>query len=143
MVDTVWQVAALLVARRTAEIPHREHRRDHLLSSEPASLGPTELKIALGLADMATVAILNQRALHRAEPAAERLPNTLNSRVLIEQAKGILAEQNDLDMDAAFAVLRNHTRRRHQGRAEAARAVVNGSLTLQGDGRPGRSTAGR
>jgi AmiR/NasT family two-component response regulator len=52
----------------------------------------------------------------------------LNSRVIIEQAKGVLAERRHADMSTAFNLLRSHARSTHQQLADVARAVVAGEL---------------
>jgi GAF domain-containing protein len=102
----------------------------NLFRSEPVGLGSTDRTIAQALAEVATVAILGQRTIRRSEEVAEQLQAALNSRVLIEQAKGMLAQQGGLAMAAAFAVLRQHARRTNQRVTEAARAVVDATLTL-------------
>jgi AmiR/NasT family two-component response regulator len=89
---------------------------------------------------VATIAILNQRALLRSEQVAEQLQNALNSRVVIEQAKGMLAQQGGLEMGAAFDVLRGHVRRHRQRLTEAARRVVDGTLTLEAMAGPDAAT---
>ena len=89
---------------------------------------------------MATIAILNQRALLRSEQVAEQLQNALNSRVVIEQAKGMLAQQGGLDVGAAFDVLRRHVRRHRQRLTDAARGVVDGTLTLEAMAGPDAAT---
>jgi GAF domain-containing protein len=112
----------------------------NLFNSEPTALNSTDQTIARALTEMATVAILGQRALRRSEQVAEQLQNALNSRVVIEQAKGMLAQQGGLDTGAAFAVLRRHVRGHNQRLTEAAHAVVDGTLTLEAMGGPETST---
>ena len=108
----------------------------NLFSSKPGGLGTTDRKIALALAEVATVAILGQRTIHRSGQVAEQLQAALNSRVIIEQAKGMLAQQGRFDMASAFAVLRQHARRNNQRVTDAARAVVDSTLTLDRMGGP-------
>jgi AmiR/NasT family two-component response regulator len=67
---------------------------------------------------------------------AEQLQSALNSRVIIEQAKGMLAQQGRFDMASAFGVLRQHARRNNQRVTDAARAVVDSTLTLDLMGGP-------
>jgi GAF domain-containing protein len=108
----------------------------NLFSSKPGGLGTTDRKIALALAEVATVAILGQRTVHLSGQVAEQLQAALNSRIVIEQAKGMLAQQGRFDMASAFAVLRQHARRNNQRVTDAARAVVDSTLTLDLMGGP-------
>jgi len=73
---------------------------------------------------VATVGILHQRTLTHADVINQQLQAALNSRVIIEQAKGILAERGSIDMDRAFVLLRSYARRTQQRLADVARAVV-------------------
>lgn len=86
----------------------------NLFLTRPGPLAPGDLALGQGLADIATIGLLQERAVHERQILAEQLQGALNSRVVIEQAKGILAERNGLDMDAAFAALRSEAR--HTGR---------------------------
>ena len=63
------------------------------------------------LADVATIGLLQQRAMHRSDVVTEQLQTTVNSRVLIEQAKNLLAERPHVNLAEAFAVLCNAARR--------------------------------
>jgi GAF domain-containing protein len=108
----------------------------NLFSIEPGDLGATDRTIAQALAEVATVAILGQRTIRHSGEVAEQLQFALNSRVVIEQAKGMLAQQGGLAMTAAFAVLRRHARRNNQRVTDAARAVVDATLTLEAMGGP-------
>ena len=76
---------------------------------------------------MATIGLLQQRAIHRRDVLAEQLQTAVNSRVLIEQAKGVLAERLHLDVAEAFAVLRGGARSQNRRLSELARAIVDGS----------------
>jgi transcriptional regulator with GAF, ATPase, and Fis domain len=103
----------------------------NLFGSTPGALPPHALRVGQALADVATIGILQERALHRQEVLAEQLQGALNSRVIIEQAKGMLAERGQIDLSQAFSLLRAHARTRQQRLSDLARDVVNG-VTLPG-----------
>jgi transcriptional regulator with GAF, ATPase, and Fis domain len=84
--------------------------------------------LAQALADVATIGILQQRTIHRGEQLAEQLQTALDTRTIIEQAKGVLAERGGLTMDAAFDVLRRYCRSQRLHLADTARGIVNGAL---------------
>jgi GAF domain-containing protein len=89
-----------------------------------------DLDAAELLADMAAGYIANQRALERSRRLAGELQQALDSRVIIEQAKGVLAERHGLDADAAFERLRRHARSHNRTLHAVARDVVAGTLDL-------------
>jgi GAF domain-containing protein len=101
----------------------------NLFGTEPAALAEADLLAAQALADVATIAILQQRAAVDAQVLSEQLSLALNSRILIEQAKGMLAERAGLDMDRSFATLREYARRHNRLLAEVARDFITGNLT--------------
>lgn len=76
---------------------------------------------------MATIGLLRQRAIHRRDALTEQLQAALNSGVLIEQAKGVLAERLHLDVPDAFTLLRGHARSNIRRLSDLARAIVDGS----------------
>jgi transcriptional regulator with GAF, ATPase, and Fis domain len=100
----------------------------NLFGIEPRALGPNELRIAQALADVATIGILQERAIRRRDVLAEQLQVALNSRVIIEQAKGVLAERGQLEMDRAFEVLRGYARSTQQRLSDVALGVVNRTI---------------
>ncbi len=101
----------------------------NLFRTEVGALAPTDIAIAQALADVATIGILHQRILTRSEMVNQQLQTALNTRVIIEQAKGVLAERGAVDMDEAFALLRAYARKTQQRLADLARTVVEGADT--------------
>ncbi len=102
----------------------------NLFRAEGPALSPDEQRIAQALADVATIAVLQQRSLARAAQLAEQLQTALDSRVVIEQAKGVIAEFGGLDMGAAYSALRLYARDHNRKLAEVADAVVAGRVNL-------------
>jgi transcriptional regulator with GAF, ATPase, and Fis domain len=102
----------------------------NLFGDRPGALGADVLRLGQALADVATIGILQARTIRHRETLAEQLQTALNSRVIIEQAKGVIAERHGLDMDLAFQLLRNTARTSHRRLSELARAVVERSETL-------------
>jgi GAF domain-containing protein len=102
----------------------------NLFHRDPDTITEATLRIGQALADVATIAILQQRAVQAREELSEQLQTALNSRVIIEQAKGVLAERQQIDMSAAFTVLRGYARGTQQRLSDVARAVVAGELSI-------------
>jgi transcriptional regulator with GAF, ATPase, and Fis domain len=99
----------------------------NLFDVNPGALDESMLRIGQALADVATIGLLQQRAIHRREVVTEQLQSALNSRVLIEQAKGVLAERLNVPIHDAFTVLRSSARSRNRRLSELAQAIVDGS----------------
>lgn len=97
---------------------------------------PTDVSVGQALADVATIGIVHQRILSHSELVNQQLQTALNTRLIIEQAKGVLAERGTLDMDRAFNLLRQHARRNNRRLADLARDVVNGAPTRDIIGTP-------
>ncbi len=75
----------------------------NLFNAEPGELDEDKLRIGQALADVATIGLLQQRAIRRRDALTEQLQTALNSRVLIEQAKGLLAERLPLEVGPAIS----------------------------------------
>jgi transcriptional regulator with GAF, ATPase, and Fis domain len=104
----------------------------NLFMSAPGRLDETGLRVGQALADVATIGLLHERNYRHQEALAEQLQAALNSRVVIEQAKGMLAERLGLDMGQAFELLRGHARAHKRRLSELAGAVAAGSEDVAG-----------
>lgn len=102
----------------------------NLFHTEPGALNEDTLRLAQALADVATIGLLQARAIHQREILAEQLQTALNSRIVIEQAKGVIAERRRVDMDESFTLLRSSARTTNRRLSDLARGVVDGSETL-------------
>lgn len=100
----------------------------NLFHVEPGGVGQADIAAAQALADVATIAILQHRATLQAQLVNEQLHDALNSRVVIEQAKGVVSERQQLSMEQAFALLRGYARRSNLLLAQVAASVIDGSL---------------
>ena len=101
------------------------------LFGKRARLLENDRQVGQSLADMATIGILQHRSSRRASIEAEQLRQALASRVVIEQAKGVLAEFANVDMEVAFHSLRNYSRSGNLKLGEVARAIVDRRLPPQ------------
>jgi GAF domain-containing protein len=91
-------------------------------------MGEADIDVAQAFADVATIAILQHRATLEAQVVNEQLTHALNSRVVIEQAKGMVAVYLDLDMEGSFTALRTHARNHNLRLVDVANAVIGGTL---------------
>jgi GAF domain-containing protein len=98
----------------------------NLFRDQPGPFDRADMRIGQALADTATIGLLHERNLRRAEVVGEQLQAALNSRIVIEQAKGKLAERFGLDMDAAFTMLRQYARDHNLRLSDFALTVIEG-----------------
>ncbi|MFE3756110.1 GAF domain-containing protein [Nocardia tengchongensis] len=103
----------------------------NLFGREPGPMREQDIRAARALADTATIGILQERAIHRADLLTEQLQGALIKRVTIEQAKGVLAQAGKVDMDQAFQALRSCGRHRSTRLSDVARQLVNGVIRPQ------------
>ena len=96
----------------------------NLFRAAPGTFDPADVRVGQALADVATIGLLHERSMRRSETLNEQLQTALNSRVIIEQAKGKLAERLGLDMDQAFRLLRDYARNTNQRLTDVARNFV-------------------
>jgi hypothetical protein len=138
--------------RLASALPMRRHAETVgvvgvLTAGQP--LAAADARLARTLAEAATIAILQQRALRGSLARSEQLQRALDSRVVIEQAKGAVAARLGIRPDAAFELLRGYARRHNRTLTAVASAAIDGELSglhaLAGDGgatrrgRPGQS----
>ena len=92
----------------------------NLFCVDATTLDDSDLALAQALADVATIGLLQERAVHESDLIAEQLQTALNSRVLIEQAKGVLLALTHVSVDEAFGLMRGHSRRNRMPLREVA-----------------------
>jgi GAF domain-containing protein len=100
----------------------------NLFRSESGKFAGSDLPLAQGMADIAALALLQERTLRESRGVVEQLQAALSSRVVIEQAKGVLAERAQIGVDAAFARLRNYARKNNRRLSDVARDLIDGAL---------------
>lgn len=100
----------------------------NLFRTSQGAMEDDDVAAAQGLAHVATIAILQHRAMLDATILNEQLDHALTSRVIIEQAKGIISEATHCGMDQAFGRLRAHSRNHNEGLTGIASAIVAGTL---------------
>jgi ANTAR domain-containing protein len=108
----------------------------NLFHHQPGGLPEADRALGQALADVATIGILQERAIRRGEVFSEQLQTALHSRVIIEQAKGVLAQLGTLSMNAAFDRLRSYARNRNERLSDVARRVVETDLAAEVLGPP-------
>jgi GAF domain-containing protein len=96
----------------------------NLFSRRPVVLEENDILAAQALADIATIAILQTRAAEEAQTLAQQLSDVLNSRIIMEQAKGVVAERRQLSIADAFDLLRRHARNHNLRLAVLAQRVI-------------------
>jgi GAF domain-containing protein len=101
----------------------------NLFRTAPGPVHGDVMRAAQAFADMATIGILHQRAVREAQEVAGHLQAALSSRVIIEQAKGVLAERLGLEMDEAYQAIRWYGRHHNRRLRAVAAAVVNGAIS--------------
>jgi transcriptional regulator with GAF, ATPase, and Fis domain len=102
----------------------------NLLNTDANGVGEESVHLGQALADVATIGMLQQRAIHDGAILAEQLHAALNSRVVIEQAKGVLSAHGGLDMHKAFTALRGYARTHNLRLSDLARTVAEGTADL-------------
>jgi transcriptional regulator with GAF, ATPase, and Fis domain len=104
----------------------------NLFRAEGGAFNDEVQQVGRALADVATIGILQERGLRGQEILARQLQAALNSRVAIEQAKGVLAERHQIDVERAFHLLRSTARSKNTSLSEMAKGVVQGETEIAG-----------
>lgn len=100
----------------------------NLFSASPGEVDPADRTLVQALADIATIGLLQRRTVLTAQIHLGQVQHALHSRIVIEQAKGIVAQQADVSMDEAFEGLRSHARNHNSRLHDVCLAVVEGGL---------------
>src|SRR5487761_1791772 len=108
----------------------------NLFRSQPNGLDPAVARAARALVDVATIGILQERAVRQQELVAGQLQSALNSRVMIEQAKGVLAERLQISPDHAFVMLRRYARDHNRPLTALVVDVIKGTADIPGIRQP-------
>jgi GAF domain-containing protein len=96
----------------------------NIFGDDTGRFDDADVRVVQALADVATIAILQERSVQRAETLTEQLQGALNSRITIEQAKGAISKLQNVDTDQAFALIRAYARSNRQRLGDVALAVL-------------------
>jgi transcriptional regulator with GAF, ATPase, and Fis domain len=102
----------------------------NLMRDTVGELNRHDIRAAQALADVATIGILHERTIREGSEVRDQLQNALSSRIIIEQAKGVVAETRDITTEEAFQLIRNHSRSNNEPLREVAQRVVDRRLRL-------------
>ena len=103
----------------------------NLFMSEPIALPASDVALAQSLADVAAIAIMQDRAIRDSAVREGQLQHALQSRIVIEQAKGMIAEHGRLDMEGAFQRLRGYARNNNRRLTDVAEEIAAGALSVE------------
>jgi GAF domain-containing protein len=135
-----WPTFAPAAVRRGINSVHAIPMRVHghtigalnLFRAGTGRLAEHDVPLGQGMADIAAVALIQERAMRESRGVVQQLQSALNSRVLIEQAKGVLAERGNVSVDVAFASIRGYARAHNSRLSDVARDVIDGRLNAAG-----------
>jgi GAF domain-containing protein len=100
----------------------------NLFRAGTGRLADRDMPLAQGMADIAAIALLQERAVRESRGVVQQLQGALSSRVVIEQAKGVLAERAHIGVDAAFARMRAHARDHNRRLSDVAHELIGGEM---------------
>ena len=118
-----WSASALPLRLRDATLGAL-----NLLSVDPATVTEADLIVARAFADLAALSIVQHQASTEAQRLNEQLTDALTSRVVIEQAKGVIAERAGTGLAEAFSRLRGYARNHNRRLTDVAQAAIDGTL---------------
>ncbi|MGH3678958.1 MAG: GAF and ANTAR domain-containing protein [Natronosporangium sp.] len=96
----------------------------NLFGADVGALDEADVQIVQAVADVATIGLLQERTIRRSEVLTEQLQGALNSRIVIEQAKGVLAQTLGVSVDEAFTRMRGYARAANRRLSDVAHTVV-------------------
>lgn len=102
----------------------------NLFGDEPGEISPEDANVVQALADVATIGLLQERTIREGQVLTEQLQSALNTRIVIEQAKGALAQLHGGTPDEAFERLRSYCRRHHLRLSDVAFTVLTDAASL-------------
>ncbi len=102
----------------------------NLFRDQAGELGEFDIVAAQALADVATIGILQERAVRESDVVTQQLQRALDSRVIIEQAKGVVAYVSEVSVDEAFRLIRAYARDQQRGIVEVASDIIDRRITL-------------
>ncbi|HZS20371.1 MAG TPA: GAF and ANTAR domain-containing protein [Pseudonocardiaceae bacterium] len=100
----------------------------NLFHTNPHQLALSVTQIGQAMADVATIGLIQERSLRHHETLIDQLQTALNNRIIVEQAKGVLAERRNITPAQAFDVLRAYARHHHR-LTDLATHVIDGTIT--------------
>ena len=104
----------------------------NIFSVTQTPMDGSDVLVARAFADLATISLLQNRASSETQTMNEQLTRALSSRIIIEQAKGVIFERAHVDMPEAFSRMRNYARNHNLRLTDVAQAVIDGSLDPSG-----------
>jgi GAF domain-containing protein len=102
----------------------------NLFSTQIGELGAADIAVAQALADVATIGILQERNIRSANLVSEQLQHALDSRILIEQAKGVVSATTGMSMNESFSALRKYSRDRNLSLRTVAEDVISRKVVV-------------
>jgi GAF domain-containing protein len=96
----------------------------NMFGTDVGRMDPDDVRTVQALADVATIGLLQERAVQKGVVLSEQLQGALNSRVIIEQAKGAIAQMRSCTVDEAFTILRDYCRNNHLQLSAVAHQVI-------------------